>query len=122
MQLGAGSAKVNGAEFVAGSASLPDGASDALVRLQDKNHDGIESGFNAPGIESQDTKPGSRAMQMAEMSLVKRGGQDFYALMLDVNEPQGGRKNTISLDELKLYISSTPLAKGAALSSLGAPV
>ena len=122
IQMTNGTTRVNGAEFVAGPVSITDSASDALVRLQDKNHDGIETGFNAPGIESVDTKPGSRALRMAEMLPVKRGGQDFYALMLDVNEPQGGGKNTISLDELKLYMSSDALTKGAAPSSLGSPV
>src|SRR4051794_19295485 len=94
IQMSGGPANVNGAQFVAGPASIPGGASDALVRIQDKNHDGIESGFNAPGSESQDTKSGSRALHMADMTPVQRGAQSFYALFLNANEPQGGGKNT----------------------------
>lgn len=35
------------------------------------------------------------------------GGVDYYVFQLDINEPNGGGQNFLSLDELRLYTSAT---------------
>jgi hypothetical protein len=90
--------------------------SNAFVRIQDANHDGLETGFNNNGPVSDDTKPGSYLLKLSQIPIVQYNGNSYFKFILDVGEP-GGSKKPISMDDLKLY--SFPMTPGNDTKAFG---
>jgi hypothetical protein len=110
-------ATVNGAMFTAG-ADIGGKAGKAFVALQDKNSDGVESGWN-----TQSSNPDLKVnnfIDIDDIATVQHGGNKYLRFVLDVSEPQDSTKKTISLDELKIMTSTA--AKGTKLSSMSSPI
>src|SRR3954454_1781039 len=110
------STTVNGAMFTAG-ADIGGKAGKAFVALQDKNSDGVESGWNTQS-SNPDLKVNS-SIDVDDIATINRGGQTYLRFLLDVSEPQDSGKKTISLDQLKIMTSTA--AKGTKLSSMSSP-
>jgi MYXO-CTERM domain-containing protein len=88
------------------------GIFEPFLRLQAK---GVEEGFNTdfggpvdPVGSHQpplDDVSGiwTRSITLGELAAVTDGDLSYYNLALDINEPNGGGQNLLSLDELRLY-------------------
>jgi len=107
---------INGAMFTAGG-DVGGKAGKAFVALQDKNSDGVESGWNTQS-SNPDLKVNS-SIDVDDIATINRGGQTYLRFLLDVSEPQDSGKKTISLDQLKIMTSTA--AKGTKLSSMSSP-
>src|SRR5262245_58138129 len=88
------------------------GVIDSFVRIQhdngpsNNNHsvDGEEQGYNTSGRPVQYdelTDPNyTRDLMYGEVPIVSIGGVDYKEFFLDINEPNGGGKNLLSLDQV----------------------
>jgi hypothetical protein len=108
---------INGAIFSAGG-DVGGKAGKAFLALQDKNGDGIESGWNTQS-SNPDLKTNS-SIDIDDIGTVRRNGKTYLRFLLDVSEPQDSSKKTISLDQLEIMTSTA--AKGTKLSSLSSPI
>lgn len=68
---------------------------------------GTEEGLNTSGDAhaTYDDVAGTwtHAIQLNQLATVTQGGTDYYSFSLDINEADGGGKQYISLDELRIY-------------------
>ena len=84
--------------------------------------DPAEQGYNTSGGTPFDDKAGpwTHDLTFADLmtTAVTINGQNYFKLLLDINEP-GGSKSTISLDQLQFYTSSQGSLTTTNLSSLG---
>lgn len=106
------SAVVNGAIFRQYNDQAPEnvanGQVDSFLRLDDT---GRERGYNTDGrVEFDTLRRGTHSIQVSDLPLVTINGQQYREVILDVNEPR--RSATISLDELKVYVSNNPNLRG----------
>jgi hypothetical protein len=68
-----------------------------------------EQGYNS-GTGAFDTKrepQWNHEIQLQDLRATTIGGIDYFGFVVDINEPNGGGKNTISLDGLKVFVSSS---------------
>src|SRR5437763_15915830 len=76
-----------------------------FLRVQ---NDPTEQGYNTSGGTPFDDKAGpwTHDLTFADLmtTAVTIGGQNYFKLMVDINEP-GGSKSTLSLDQLQFYTS-----------------
>src|SRR2546423_376477 len=90
-----------------------------FLRVQ---NDPNEQGYNTSGGTPFDDKAGpwTHDLTFADLmtTAVTIGGQNYFKLMVDINEP-GGRKSTLSLDQLQFYSSSQGSLTTTNISSLG---
>src|SRR5437764_4056986 len=93
-----------------------------FLRLQ---NDPSEQGYNTSGVTPAapfDDKAGpwTHDLTFADLmtTAVTINGQNYFKLMLDVNEP-GGTKSLLSLDQLQFYTSPNGSATTTNISSLG---
>ena len=88
----------------------------SFVRLQSPGNDPIESGHNTdarPVENDENSSPQfTRSLLLDDLAVFDVGGTDYYKLLLDLNEPNGGSKSLISLDEFELYQASSPTLNG----------
>jgi len=96
--------------------------------LSVKSDKGVTEGFNTDALDQLDnarsgapsTNSGwTRSLLHSMVPIVEKGGQSFYQLLLDVNEP-GGSKSLISLSGLKVYRTDDATLTNAARLSLTA--
>src|SRR5881227_3688297 len=82
----------------------------------------VEQGYNTSGGTPFDDKAGpwTHDLTFADLmtTAVTIGGQNYFKLMVDINEP-GGSKSTLSLDQLQFYTSSQGSLTTTNISSLG---
>src|SRR5437588_6938291 len=90
-----------------------------FLRVQ---NDPTEQGYNTSGGTPFDDKAGpwTHDLTFADLmtTAVTISGQNYFKLLLDINEPGGG-KSTISLDQLQFYTSASGSATTTNISSLG---
>jgi PEP-CTERM motif-containing protein len=90
-----------------------------FVRLQ---ANGVEEGMNTSGDAhaTYDDVAGTwtHAVQLSQLATVTVGTTDYYSFSCDINEANGGGKNFLSLDEMRLYT----LAGDGSLTSTAAVV
>jgi hypothetical protein len=95
------------------------GVYDPFVRLQAS---GVEEGMNTSGdahaTYNDVAGTWTHAVQLNQLATVTVGSTAYYSFSLDINEANGGGKNLLSLDELKLYT----LAGNSSLTSTDAVV
>jgi hypothetical protein len=77
---------------------------------------GIEQGYNSDYRDVQfdeKTDPNfTRSIQLSAIPVVDIGGVSYREFLLDVNEPSAGSKSTITLDEVRLYVSGDSMLHG----------
>ena len=107
------------------------GVLDPFVRIQHDNGppntghsaNGREQGYNTSGRPVQYdelTDPNyTRDLTFAEIPIVNIAGVDYLQFILDINEPNGGGHNLLSLDQVHIYTSATGGQNGLE-SGLGA--
>src|SRR5207302_2347385 len=90
-----------------------------FLRVQ---NDPTEQGYNTSGGTPFDDKAGpwTHNLTFADLTTtaVTINGQNYFKLLLDINEP-GGSKSTLSLDQLQFYTSSQGSLTTTNISSLG---
>src|SRR5437660_485358 len=90
-----------------------------FLRVQ---NDPSEQGYNTSGGTPFDDKAGpwTHDLTFADLmtTAVTINGQNYFKLMVDINEP-GGAKSTLSLDQLQFYTSASGSATTTNISSLG---
>ncbi len=89
------------------------GVIDAFVRIQET---GTEQGYNTsyrPVQFDEKTDPNhTRDLQVAELGSVMIGTTAYAAFYLDINEPAGGGKEFLTLDQLELFTTNFPMRTG----------
>jgi len=72
----------------------------------------VEEGMNTDGNahDSYDDVAGiwTHSLQLGQLAVVTQGGVDYYSFSVDINEPNGGGQNFLSLDELRIYTVAGP--------------
>jgi len=90
-----------------------------FLRVQ---NDPNQQGYNTSGGTPFDDKAGpwTHDLTFADLmtTAVTISGQNYFKLLLDINEP-GGANSTISLDQLQFYTSASGSATTTNISSLG---
>jgi len=102
-----GSGTINGALFEVGSLH-PSGTGVYEPFLTIQNNP-WEQGYNS-NTQNFDTKrvpQWNHEIQFSQMSVTTINGQQYYGFAVDVNEPNGGGRSTISLDGIRFFTSST---------------
>jgi PEP-CTERM motif-containing protein len=93
------------------------GVYNPFLRLQAT---GTEAGMNTDGDAhaTYDDVAGiwTHGITLGQLNTITQGGQTYYSFSCDINEPNGGGQNLLSLDELRIYT----LAGSSALTSEGA--
>ncbi len=88
----------------------------SFLRLQSPGNETIESGHNTddrPLENDENNSPEfTRSLLLSDLAVFDVDGIDYYKLLLDLNEPNGQDKSTISLDELELYQADSPTLNG----------
>jgi hypothetical protein len=79
-----------------------------FLALQDKTSDGIEAGFNTATGSPMETKSGGKNLMVANLQPLSIDSGSYFEFMLNTTEPQGGGKGSISLDQLRIFISDHP--------------
>src|SRR3712207_951575 len=102
-----GSGSINGALFQVGSIHpAGTGVFDPFLTIQ---NNGWQQGYNS-GTGNFDTKrepQWNHEIRFSDLQQTTINGTAYIGFSVDINEPNGGGKSTISLDGLKLYSSST---------------
>jgi hypothetical protein len=79
-----------------------------FLGLQDKNHDGVEAGFNTASGAPMETKSGGENLMVSDLQPLSIDSGSYFEFMLNTTEPQGGGKGSISLDRLEIFVSDRP--------------
>lgn len=90
-----------------------------FVRIQ---RNGDEQGYNtSAAVLPFDEKSGAwtHDLQIGEIQVVMVSGVDYYEFQLDINEPSGGNKRFLSLDEVQIYTSPIGSQNTTTLATLG---
>ena len=84
---------------------------------------GVEQGYNTSGGTPFDDKAGpwTHDLRFSDLrsTAVAVNGQTYFKIMVDLNEPNGQGRSTITLDSLKFFSSSTGGATTTNISQLG---
>lgn len=84
------------------------GVIDSFVRVQ---ANGIEQGYNTdfrPVQFDENTSPiFTRSLLLSSVPIVNVGGINYRQFLLDINEPNGGDNELLSLDELRFYLGAS---------------
>jgi hypothetical protein len=102
----------NGAFFYQNT-SQPTGTGyiDPFLRLQDSP---VEEAFNtdyrqngqAP-LDAKSDPNFTHSLKFSDLGIVTKGGQNYYLFTLDIDEPNNGPKQDISLDQVKIYAGAS---------------
>jgi hypothetical protein len=111
-QAGAAGA-INGALFRQYTPAANAGPVDSFLRITDGSG-GTEQGYNTDArplqFDEAPNKTLTHSIKVSDLPLVTINGNQYRELLLDVNEP--ARQPTISLDELRVYVSNDPQLHG----------
>lgn len=89
---------------------------DPFLRVQATNvEEGFNTDFGSPFDPVGAHKPPlddvsgiwTHDLKLSDLAVRNVGGVNYYVFSLDINEPNGGGGNLLSLDELRLYTSGT---------------
>jgi hypothetical protein len=115
------SGMINGATFEQfGQHPAGTGVIQSFVRIQAT---GTEQGYNTSGRPvpfDEKTDPNfTRDLPLADVPIRNFGGINYYEFLLDANEPIGMGNSTISLDQVKIFTTTTPNQNTTNVGSLG---
>lgn len=92
------------------------GVIDPFLRLQSPGSSPVESGHNTsdrPLQFDENNSPNfTRPVLIDDLAVFNVGGVDYYKLLLDLNESNGGKNSLVSLDEFELYQSDDAALNG----------
>jgi hypothetical protein len=84
---------------------------------------GVERGYNTSSgvFDTQRAPQWNHEITVGDLESTRFTymGADYYSFTLDINEPNGGSSSLISLDALKIYLSSTPNQTTTNIHQLG---
>jgi hypothetical protein len=115
------SGSVNGALFQTTSVRpTGTGVIDPFLRVQ---ANGTEQGYNTSGRPvafDEHTDPNyTRDLVLNELATTTISGIAYFEFLLDINEPNGGGQNLLTLDKLQFYTSPTGSQTTSNVASLG---
>lgn len=98
-----------------------DNMSDVFLTMR---ANGSEQGYNtdakrAPYDVQRDSTRFNNTLQLSQLQTTTVNGVDYFQFVIDINEPNGGTKSLISLDQLKLFTSTDPSKSTMNIESLG---
>lgn len=102
-----GSGSINGAIFEV--SSLHPAGTGVFQPFMTLQANGMEQGYNS-STANFDTKREpvwNHEIRFSDLTVTTINGSSYYGFMVDVNEPNGGGKEGISLDGLRLFTSAT---------------
>lgn len=109
---------INGAYFVTTNQQpTGTGVIQPFLRIQSN---GTEHGYNTSASNPPfDAKSGTwtHDLKLGQLSIVDRGGVDYYAFLLDIN--QQSSNPMLSIDAIKLFVTQTPSQSHMNISGLG---
>lgn len=114
------SGTANGARFVQ-IAPGPTGTGyiDPFVRVQASP---VEEGYNSstrPVMPDVNTDHNyTHDLRLGDVPVVSLDSGNYYQFMLDINEPNGQNERWLSLHEIEIYLSSSPLANASTYAAL----
>ncbi len=99
---------INGAYFVQGSfASAGTGVIESFVRIQ--TNQAVERGFNTDArplqFHENNSAEFTRSLLLADVPIVSIKGTDYREFLLDINEANGRKKSSLSLDAIEIYLA-----------------
>ncbi len=114
---------INGAYFLQ-TAPQPTGTGviDSFVRMQSPGSSPIEHAYNTKvnGVLNNDSDdPHNHELLLSDIAIVNISGINYRKFLLDINEPSGGTKPLISLDEIQIFRSSIPNQSVTSFSGAG---
>ena len=102
-----GSGTINGAYFdVNRDHPTGTGVYDPFLTVQ---ANGTEQGYNSstPNFDTKREPQWNHEIRFSDLQQTTINGTAYYGFSVDINEPNGGDKSTISLENLKVFTSST---------------
>jgi len=82
-----------------------------FVQVQAQGNATFEQGYNTTVNDTLDNGSSdtfNHALLVSDVPIVNIGGVNYREFLLDVNEPNGRTKRTISLSDVQLFLSNTP--------------
>src|SRR5256885_3999443 len=102
-----GSGEVNGAQFsVVSPQPTGTGVFDPFLTVQNTPW---EQAYNSStgDFDSKRDPQWNHEIQFSDLQVTTVNGIQYYGFLVDINEPNGSGRNTISLDGLRIYTSAT---------------
>jgi hypothetical protein len=102
----------NGAMFRQGQVQpTGSGVIDSFVRIDGHHKDGIEQGYNTDyrPLQFDEKKDATftHSLDLSDVPLVTIDGMEYREFMLDLNDPLGGNKDTLFLDQLQIFLGDS---------------
>jgi len=118
---GGGSVTINGGIFstttyqTAGTGSI-----DPFLRLQQHGNNTYEAAYNTEaGTPLDADNSWNYNLLLSSLATVTVGGIDYYNFLLDLNEPDNGKDNYITLNQVEIFASNTQVpATGVGMDSV----
>ena len=82
---------------------------------------GVEEGYNTSASNIMDNKKvdqWNHEITLATLGVITVDGSDYVSFLLDINEPDNGKDNLISLDDVKIFTTSATAITNSTLDSL----
>jgi hypothetical protein len=82
----------------------------SFVRIQTNNT--TEQGYNTDGrplqYDENNSATFTRSLPLADLQVVTKGGVDYYAFLLDINQNNSGTDSLLNLNDLEIYLGNAP--------------
>ena len=105
------SGSINGALFEVNQVQpTGSGVIHSFVRVQTNN--AIEQGYNTDGrpLQYDENNSGTftRSLPLADLQVVSKGGVDYYAFLLDINQNNSGTDALLNINNIEVYQGDAP--------------
>lgn len=117
-----GTATINGGVFNTISfKTAGTGVIDPFLRIQNNSY---EAGYNTSlGKPLDNDNSWNYDVKLSDLQIVNDGGINYYDFRLDLNEPDNGKDNLITLNQLMVYGNNSPAPLGVTMdATTGRPV
>jgi hypothetical protein len=120
-----GTATINGGVFnTIAFKTAGTGVIDPFLRIQQSGNSTFEAGYNTSlGTPLNNDNSWNYNVLLSSLQIVNSGGVDYFDFRLDLNEPDNGKDNQITLNQLMVYGNNSPAPLGVTMdSATGRPV
>jgi hypothetical protein len=104
---------VGGTAIISETSTHPAGTGvfDPFLTINSQGNSKIERGYNTDGHTAlyldQQRPEWNNLLKVSDLAKINIGGTNYYAFELDANEPSGSAKVLLSIDNIRIYTSST---------------
>ncbi len=82
----------------------------SFVRIS--SNDAVEQGYNTDGrplqYDENNSATFTRSLPVADLQIVTKGGVDYYAFLLDINQKNSAGDSLLNLNDLQVYRGDAP--------------